>query len=47
MFLMIANNGVAPVQSFTVLGVSTARGNSDKIGQFGSGAKHGLSLIHI
>lgn len=42
MFLMIENNGVAPVQSFTVLGLSTARGQASKIGQFGSGSKHGI-----
>lgn len=42
MFLTITNDGLAPVESFTVLGLSTARGNADKIGQFGSGAKHGI-----
>jgi len=42
MFLMIQNAGVAPIESFTMLGLSTARDKSDKIGQFGSGAKHGI-----
>ena len=42
MFLMIENHGVAPVQSFTVMGLSTARGKAEKIGQFGSGSKHGI-----
>lgn len=41
MFLMIENEGVAPVESYTKLGVSTARG-SDKIGQFGTGNKHAI-----
>lgn len=42
MFLVIENNGIAPVESFTMLGLSSARGKADKIGQFGSGAKHGI-----
>jgi hypothetical protein len=42
MFLVIENSGIAPVESFTMLGLSTARGQADKIGQFGSGAKHGI-----
>ena len=42
MFLMIENDGVAHVQAFTVMGLSTARGNADKIGQFGTGNKHGI-----
>lgn len=41
-YLTIRNKGVCPVEGFTVLGVSTARGNSNAIGQFGSGAKHGI-----
>lgn len=44
-YLMIQNTGVAPIQSFTVLGLSTARGNADKIGQFGSGSKHAINLL--
>lgn len=42
--LMIRNRGLAPVESFTILGLSTARG-SDKIGQFGSGTKHGILTL--
>lgn len=42
MFLRIASKGEAQVESFTVLGASSARGQSDKIGQFGSGAKHAI-----
>lgn len=45
MFLKVQNSGVAPIQAFTVLGVSTAREDSSKIGQFGSGAKHGINLL--
>lgn len=45
MFLKIENAGVAPVESFTVLGVSTARGNREKIGQFGTGAKHAINIL--
>jgi hypothetical protein len=41
-YLMISNPGVAHVEAFTLLGVSTSRGNDNKIGQFGSGNKHGL-----
>lgn len=40
--LMIENAGVAPLESFLMLGLSDARGDSAKIGQFGSGAKHGI-----
>lgn len=39
MFLCIENDGVAPLQGFITLGLSTARGKADKIGQFGSGVK--------
>jgi hypothetical protein len=45
MYLLIKNAGIAPIEGFTVLGVSTARGNSDKIGMFGSGLKLGLNLL--
>jgi hypothetical protein len=44
-WLMIENDGVAPIESFTVLGVSSARGKSSKIGQFGSGAKHAVLVL--
>ena len=42
---MIENSGVAPIESFTMLGVSTARSNDAKIGQFGSGSKHGVLVL--
>ena len=38
MYILIENVGEAYIESFTMLGVSTARG-TNKIGQFGSGAK--------
>lgn len=44
-YLMIQNDGVAQAEAFTMLGASTARGNSEKIGQFGSGAKHGILTL--
>lgn len=43
-YLVIENEGVADVRSFTLLGVSTARGEETKIGQFGSGAKHAILI---
>ena len=42
MYLKIENPGVCPIEGFTLLGLSTARGEETKIGQFGSGAKHGV-----
>lgn len=42
MFLKITNTGICHPQAFTLLGVSTARGDVNKIGQFGSGAKMGI-----
>lgn len=42
MYLKITNPGICFPEAFTMLGVSTARGNKDKIGQFGSGAKMGI-----
>lgn len=45
MYLMIENRGVADVGSFTLLGASTARQSDSTIGQFGSGAKHGLLVL--
>ena len=41
-FLTIRNSGEVAIENLTVWGVSASRGNSDKIGQFGSGAKHGV-----
>lgn len=45
MYLMIKNPGVAHVSQFTLLGVSSSRGDESKIGQFGSGSKHGLLTL--
>lgn len=44
-YLKISNGGRCFPEAFTVLGVSTARGEDSKIGQFGSGAKMGLNLL--
>jgi hypothetical protein len=41
-WLRIQTEGEAQIESFTVLGASSARGQADKIGQFGSGAKHAI-----
>lgn len=43
--LCIQNAGTAPVEAFTLLGYSTARGNDKAIGQFGSGSKHGVCVL--
>jgi len=47
MYLMIQNSGVAPVESYTLLGASAARdsGVEGVIGQFGSGAKHAVNVL--
>lgn len=45
MYLKIENQGVAPVEGFTVFGVSTSRGDESKLGQFGSGAKHAIMQL--
>ena len=45
MFLCVQNPGVAPVEGFTLLGVSTSRGETGTIGQFGSGAKHAINTL--
>lgn len=42
MKLIIHNKGEAPLHGYTHLGLSDARDNENKIGQFGSGAKHGM-----
>jgi len=43
-WLLIQNEGVSPVECFTVLGLSSSRGDEDKIGQFGTGVKQALLL---
>ncbi len=47
MYLLIQNEGVAPIEAFTVLGDSGTRHrtNAGLIGQFGSGNKHGINLL--
>lgn len=41
-YLVIKNRGECPIEGFTILGVSTSRGLEGRIGQFGSGSKHGV-----
>jgi len=45
-YLLIQNQGEAPVEGYTVLGYSSTRncGVSGTIGQFGSGSKHAINL---
>lgn len=45
--LLVQNPGEAPVESFTLLGVSTTRdcGVAGVIGQFGSGSKHAINVL--
>lgn len=47
MFVRIQNPGVAPIEGFTLLGVSTTRdcGTDGVIGQFGSGTKHAINVL--
>lgn len=45
MYLMIENKGVAPIEAYTVMGASAARGKEEAIGQFGTGAKHAVALL--
>jgi hypothetical protein len=47
MYLLIQNPGVAPVEGFILLGVSTTRdcGVEGTIGQFGSGNKHAINVL--
>ena len=47
MFLCVQNPGAAPVEGFTLLGVSTTRdcGVEGAIGQFGSGNKHAINVL--
>ena len=46
-YLVIQNPGVAPIEGFTLLGVSTTRdcGVEGTIGQFGSGNKHAINVL--
>ena len=46
MFLKIENPGVAPSESFTLIGASTKdSANGNTIGRFGTGNKQGISLL--
>ncbi len=47
MYLKIQNVGVAPVEAYTMLGVSTTRdcGVDGVIGKFGSGTKHAINVL--
>ncbi|MCI0564673.1 MAG: hypothetical protein MN733_39905, partial [Nitrososphaera sp.] len=47
MFLLIQNEGVAPIEAFTMLGDSGTRHRAVQglIGQFGSGTKHAINLL--
>ena len=44
---MIENPGVAPIECFTTMGVSTTRFDKadGSIGQFGSGTKHAINVL--
>jgi len=48
-YLRIQNKGVAPLEGFTLLGMSMTRNDeensSDTIGEFGSGTKHAINLL--
>jgi len=44
-FLKIQNYGIADLSAFIVLGMSSARGDGEKIGQFGSGSKHAMLTL--
>jgi hypothetical protein len=45
MYWMVENKGQAPVECLTLLGLSTSRGVEEKIGQFGTGCKHAISVL--
>jgi len=45
MYLLIQNEGEAPITSYTLLGDSGSRGRQGTIGQFGSGNKHAINLL--
>ena len=44
-YVRIINENECPIEGITKLGISTARGNVDKIGQFGSGVKMGVLCL--
>lgn len=41
--IIIESNGIMPIESFSLMGVSTKRGEDDTIGQFGTGLKYGIA----
>jgi hypothetical protein len=45
MQLLISNKGLAPIESFSLLGASGSRGDNNLIGQFGSGAKLAITSL--
>lgn len=45
MYHMICNAGQTALEAFTHMGLSTSRGNTDLIGQFGSGFKFAVALL--
>ena len=46
MFLLIENQGIAPITAFTRLGDSGTRNRDGRyIGQFGTGTKHGINIL--
>lgn len=45
MYLKISNKGEVDPQAFTLLGASSKRGDSGKIGMFGSGTKYALAYF--
>ena len=44
-YLKVSNVGTCPKEAFTMLGISTARGHSNKVGQFGSGSKMAIGVF--
>jgi len=45
MYLLIENQGVCPLEGFTILGLSASRSKDEKIGEFGSGNKHAVNVL--
>lgn len=45
MFLKIQNRNVSSLEAIITFGIGTARGEQDKIGQFSSGAKFGITTL--
>ena len=45
MELVIQNKGECPIEGFIVYGLSTSRNKEEKIGQFGTGNKHGINTL--